>query len=136
MYSLGDDAVKEDYDAVKDAISGSEGLYALKPQRKGGGYKNYYGEQLAAKMKENLKENEDDGSLVLGEDLVKFILMQRLFPPKQQSVLLCSGIVEGNGESISELGCFRTFFDCESACTMNTLGSYSKPNLKMLMKEE
>jgi hypothetical protein len=116
LYSLGDDAVKEDYDAVKDAISGSEGLYVLKPQREGGGY-NYYGERLAAKMKENLKENEDDGSLVLGEDLAKFILMQRLFPPKQQAVLLRAGIVEGNGESISELGCFGTilrFFDCES----------------------
>jgi len=115
LYSLGDDAVEEDYLAIKDAISGSEGRYVLKPQREGGGY-NYYGEKLAAKIGANVKRN-DDGSLELGEDLAEFILMQRLFPPKQRAVLLRAGMVEGSGESISELGCFGTIlqsFDGET----------------------
>ncbi len=115
LYSLGDDAVEEDYRAISDAISGAEGRYVLKPQREGGGY-NYYGEQLAAKIKDNVKRNED-GSLELGEDLAEFILMQRLFPPKQRAVLLRAGMIEGSGESISELGCFGTIlqsFDGET----------------------
>ena len=106
LYSLGNDAMKEDYDAVKDAITGSEGKYVLKPQREGGGY-NFYGERLASKIKENVKEDEK-GALILGDDLAEFILMQRLFPPKQTAVLLRAGVVEGSGESISELGCFGT----------------------------
>lgn len=122
LYSLGDDAVEEDIDAVKDAISGSEGKYVLKPQREGGGY-NFYGNDLVDKIKDNLKEYEEsdsdgsNGKLVLGEDLAEFILMQRLFPPKQTAVLLRAGIVEGKGESISELGCFGTIlqsFDGET----------------------
>lgn len=105
LYSLGDDAVNEDIDAVKDVLlSGSAGKYVLKPQREGGGY-NYYGDRLTEKIQQNVKVN-DDGSVVLGEDLAEFILMQRLFPPKQTAVLLRAGIVEGSGESISELGCF------------------------------
>lgn len=103
LYSLGSDAVEEDLEAVKEAISGKDGQYVLKPQREGGGY-NYYGEQLAKKIKENVQES--DGKLVIGQDLAEFILMQRLFPPKQTAVLLRAGLVEGTGESISELGCF------------------------------
>ena len=122
LYSLGDDAVEEDLAAVKDAISGSEGKYVLKPQREGGGY-NFYGKDLVDKIKQNLKEYEEDGDdgssgkLVLGENLAEFILMQRLFPPKQTAVLLRAGMVEGKGESISELGCFGTIlqsFDGET----------------------
>jgi glutathione synthetase len=116
LFSLGDDAVNEDIDAVKDVlISGSAGNYVLKPQREGGGY-NYYGDRLTEKIQENVKVN-DDGSVILGEDLAEFILMQRLFPPKQTAVLLRAGIVEGRGESISELGCFGTIlqsFDGET----------------------
>jgi glutathione synthase len=81
LYSLGDDAVKEDFDAVTDAISGNDANYVLKPQREGGGY-NFYGSDLAAKINENIKK-QDDGSLLLGDDLAEYILMQRLFPPKQ-----------------------------------------------------
>lgn len=106
LFSLGDDVTKEDIDAVKDAISGSEGRYVLKPQREGGGY-NYYGETLGAKIKENIKM-DNDGNIILGENLAEFILMQRLFPPKQTAILLRAGLVEGKGESISELGCFGT----------------------------
>jgi len=106
LYSLGEDAVKEDLDAVLEAISGKEGHYVLKPQREGGGY-NYYGEKLAKKIKENISF-DDNNTLKLGEDLAEFILMERLFPPKQNAILLRGGIVEGTGESISELGCFGT----------------------------
>jgi glutathione synthase len=106
LYSLGEDAVDEDLEAVKAAISGNEGLYVLKPQREGGGY-NYYGEKLAKKLKENITV-KDDGSLTLGDDLAEFILMQRLFPPKQRAILLRGGLVEGTDDSISELGCFGT----------------------------
>jgi glutathione synthetase len=103
LYSLGDDVVKEDLEAIQEAISGKDGQYVLKPQREGGGY-NYYGEELAKKIKENVEES--DGTLKLGEALAEFILMQRLFPPKQNAVLLRAGLVEGSGESVSELGCF------------------------------
>ncbi|CAB9521167.1 Glutathione synthetase, chloroplastic [Seminavis robusta] len=104
LYSLGEDATTEDKAAVKDVLlSGAEGGYVLKPQREGGGY-NFYGEQLAAKLKENVKVTGDDVELapVLGE----FILMERLFPPMQRAILLRGGKVEGSGDTISELGCF------------------------------
>lgn len=122
LYSLGDDAVQEDLDAVKDAISGSDGKYVLKPQREGGGY-NYYGERLSAKLKENIDdesaEGGDSSSLKLGEDLAEFILMQRLFPPKQRAVLLRAGMVEGTGESISELGCFGAIVQTHDGNTLH-----------------
>lgn len=106
LYSLGEDATAEDLAAVKDALSGKEGQYVLKPQREGGGY-NFYGENLANKIRENI-EGEATDNLKLNEKLAEFILMERLFPPKQRAVLLRSGRVEGQGESISELGCFGT----------------------------
>jgi len=120
LFSLGEDAVQEDLDAIGHAISSEEGhgLYVLKPQREGGGY-NYYGADLAKKIKENVEEGPD-GSLKLGEDLAEFILMQRLFPPKQKAVLLRAGLVEGTGESISELGCFGTIVQsCDGQTTLH-----------------
>jgi glutathione synthase len=104
LYSLGDDATAEDLAAVKDALSGGHGRYVLKPQREGGGY-NFYGENLARKLQENVQESST-GTLVLDKKLGEFILMERLFPPQQKAVLLRSGRVEGSGDSISELGCF------------------------------
>merc|ERR1712157_97851 len=44
----------------------------------------------------------------LNAELGEFILMERLFPPQQQAILLRSGRVEGAGASVSELGCFGT----------------------------
>jgi len=38
--------------------------------------------------------------------LGEYILMERLFPPVQEAILLRSGKVEGSGDTISELGCF------------------------------
>ena len=104
LYSLGEDATEEDLEAVIDALGGGEGRYVLKPQREGGGY-NFYGDRLASKLRDNIEE-QSSKKLKLGEKLAEFILMERLFPPRQTAILLRSGRVEGTGESISELGCF------------------------------
>mmetsp|Transcript_13922 Transcript_13922/g.23674 ORF Transcript_13922/g.23674 Transcript_13922/m.23674 type:complete len:640 (+) Transcript_13922:45-1964(+) len=109
LYSLGADANEEDMEAVKDVLfNDAKGQYVLKPQREGGGY-NYYGENLANKLKENCTITvDDDGNndVTLSPDLSEFILMERLFPPQQRAILLRNGQVEGTGMSISELGCF------------------------------
>ena len=109
LYSLGEDANEEDMEAVKDVLlNDAQGQYVLKPQREGGGY-NYYGENLANKLKENCTISvDDDGNndVTLSPDLSEFILMERLFPPQQRAILLRNGQVEGTGMSISELGCF------------------------------
>ena len=109
LYSLGEDANEEDMEAVKDVLfNDAQGQYVLKPQREGGGY-NYYGENLANKLKENCTITvDDDGNndVTLSPDLSEFILMERLFPPQQRAILLRNGQVEGTGMSISELGCF------------------------------
>ncbi|KAL7497846.1 hypothetical protein ACHAWT_007728 [Skeletonema menzelii] len=110
LYSLGADANEEDMEAVKDVLfNDAQGQYVLKPQREGGGY-NYYGENLANKLKENCTITvDDDGNnndVTLSPDLSEFILMERLFPPQQRALLLRNGQVEGTGMSISELGCF------------------------------
>ena len=104
LYSLGADATEQDISAVKDVLfSGDEGSYVLKPQREGGGY-NYYGKNLADKLKENSSITGKD--VILDPTLSEFILMERLFPPQQRAILLRNGQVEGTGMTISELGCF------------------------------
>ena len=105
LYSCGDDATPEDLEAIRDVLDGGEAKYVLKPQREGGGY-NFYGEELAEKLRSNIERTGD--SLELSEDLAEFILMQRLFPPEQNAVLMRGGKVEGTGDSISELGSFGT----------------------------
>lgn len=106
LYSLGgDDMTPEDITAVKECLEGKQGQYVLKPQREGGGY-NFYGEELAEKLKSNIKQ--EGGNIQLAKVLAEFILMERLFPPEQRCVLLRNGKVEGSGESVSELGCFGT----------------------------
>merc|ERR1712003_392395 len=83
--------------------------YVLKPQREGGGY-NYYGDSLQDKLKQHVVLDDDTNKKVkeLNAELGEFILMERLFPPQQQAILLRSGRVEGAGASVSELGCFGT----------------------------
>jgi glutathione synthetase len=110
LYSLGDDVTVEDLTAIQDAMSGGHGNYVLKPQREGGGY-NFYGLELAKKLKDNIQiinDDDDDGKqqLVLDKKLGEYILMERLFPPQQKVVLMRAGRVEGSGDSVSELGCF------------------------------
>lgn len=105
LYSCGDDATPEDLEAIRDVLDGGHAKYVLKPQREGGGY-NFYGEEIVEKLRSNIERTGD--SLKLSEDLAEFILMQRLFPPQQNAVLMRGGKVEGTGDSISELGSFGT----------------------------
>ena len=114
LFSLGGDAGKRDLEAVEEVLfeDGGEERYVLKPQREGGGY-NYYGTDLAAKLRENctVTTADDEGggrSIQLDPALAEYILMERLFPPRQRAVLLRGGRVEGAGPTISELGCFGT----------------------------
>jgi len=105
LYSMGDDATAEDLQAAGDVLDGGHAKYVLKPQREGGGY-NFYGEDLAKKLKENVSRDGD--ALTLSDELAEYILMQRLFPPQQTAILMRGGKVEGKGDSISELGAFGT----------------------------
>eukprot|EP00566_Odontella_aurita_P007746 CAMPEP_0113570596 /NCGR_PEP_ID=MMETSP0015_2-20120614/25067_1 /TAXON_ID=2838 /ORGANISM="Odontella" /LENGTH=684 /DNA_ID=CAMNT_0000473415 /DNA_START=309 /DNA_END=2363 /DNA_ORIENTATION=+ /assembly_acc=CAM_ASM_000160 len=133
LYSLGSDAAASDLDAVRDALGGGDGRYVLKPQREGGGY-NYYGKDLAEKIRSNVNidDDTDDSSssssssvIALGKNLAEFILMERLFPPRQTAVLLRGGKVEGAGDSISELGCFGTIVaDKEGRTVCNEYGGW------------
>jgi glutathione synthetase len=111
LYSLGADANDEDMKAVKEVLlHDGEGRYVLKPQREGGGY-NFYGKQLADKLRSNCTittDHDDVPTIQLGPALSEFILMERLFPPQQRAILLRNGRVEGCGMTISELGCFGT----------------------------
>jgi glutathione synthase len=111
LYSLGEDATEEDLAAVQNVLfHAQQGQYVLKPQREGGGY-NFYGDKMAAKLKENtivVDGGEEKNSIQLGKVLAEYILMQRLFPPQQRVVLMRNGNVEGSGDAVSELGCFGT----------------------------
>jgi len=112
LYSLGDDVNEEDLRAVKEVLfqEGGEGRYVLKPQREGGGY-NFYGKELADKLKENCTitaVDDKESDVQLSPALSEFILMERLFPPQQRAILTRNGQVEGTGMTISELGCFGT----------------------------
>ena len=111
LYSLGADANDEDMKAVKEVLlQDGEGRYVLKPQREGGGY-NFYGKQLADKLRSNCTittDHDDVPTIQLSPALSEFILMERLFPPQQRAILLRNGRVEGSGMTISELGCFGT----------------------------
>jgi len=104
LYSMGEDATDTDLAAAAAVLEGQQSNYVLKPQREGGGY-NFYGDNLAEKIRENSSVNPD-GTLKLGENLAEYILMQRLFPPQQKAILLRGGRIEGTGDTISELGCY------------------------------
>jgi glutathione synthase len=106
LYSLGDDATSVDLEAVQQVLNGQQDRFVLKPQREGGGF-NFYGDRLLQKILENVASSPS-GELTLGKKLGEYILMERLFPPQQRAILLRSGLVEGSGDSISELGCFGT----------------------------
>ena len=115
LFSLGADATEQDMEAVKEVLfDGGEGRYVLKPQREGGGY-NYYGKNLADKLKENCTIVEESKEVRLDAALSEFILMERLFPPQQSAILLRNGKVEGTGMTISELGCFGTIIATEDS---------------------
>uniref|UniRef100_A0A061S7Y8 Glutathione synthetase n=1 Tax=Tetraselmis sp. GSL018 TaxID=582737 RepID=A0A061S7Y8_9CHLO len=78
---------------VEDAIR-RPSAYVLKPQREGGG-NNLYDEDLATKLK-------------TWKGLSAYILMQRILPPVNRSVLIRNGSwVENN--TLQELGVYGTF---------------------------
>ena len=86
LFSLGEDANRgDDLEAVRRILDEQQqGNYVLKPQREGGGY-NFYGDQLLEKMQQNVTRTET-GTLVLDKSLGEYILMERLFPPRQEAI--------------------------------------------------
>jgi glutathione synthase len=153
LYSTSqEDMVEADYQAVHDVIVNKNShLYVLKPQREGGGY-NFYGEKLAEKLTQNVQiMNEKDDSrdkknkMILNDALGEYILMQRLFPPEQNAILLRSGRVEGIGKCISELGIFGTILcgpstsssssSSSSDVTTTPTSSYSNQDVTILHNE-
>lgn len=122
LYSMGDDATAEDKEAARKVLDGGHANYVLKPQREGGGY-NFYGEELAKKLEENVSRDGD--TVELSDKLGEYILMQRLFPPEQKAVLVRGGNVEGTGDSISELGAFATsVVDAEGTVVHNKYSGF------------
>ena len=79
--------------AVADAIT-NPGGYVLKPQREGGG-NNIYGDALKAKLQ-------------AGGELGDLILMQRILPPVNQSIMVRLGKATV-AETLSELGIYSTY---------------------------
>jgi len=105
LFSLDEEnSDEEDRNAVLDALNNST-KYVLKPQREGGGY-NFYNEEMGNMLRENVVVQ--DGRVVLGDKLKEYILMERLFPPTQEAILLRDGKIEGIEDSISEFGCYST----------------------------
>jgi glutathione synthetase len=80
-------------EAVRAAIDRPEG-FVLKPQREGGG-NNLYGAELSTRL---LSHN----------GLSAFILMQKILPPPQKSVLVRNGQYQ-EADTVSELGIYGTF---------------------------
>lgn len=80
-------------EAVRAAIDKPEG-YVLKPQREGGG-NNLYGAQLSSRLMDP-------------NGLSAFILMQKILPPPQKSVLVRNGQYQ-EADTVSELGIYGTF---------------------------
>ncbi|KAG2487617.1 hypothetical protein HYH03_013756 [Edaphochlamys debaryana] len=80
--------------AVRQALEHPE-AFVLKPQREGGG-NNLYDEELRQRLREG------------GEGLSAFILMQRILPPTNQSVLVRNGQWQ-QSDTLSELGIYGTF---------------------------
>jgi glutathione synthase len=78
---------------VADAIA-NPGSYVLKPQREGGG-NNLYGDALKEKLQ-------------AGGELGDLILMQRILPPVNQSIMVRLGKATV-AETLSELGIYSTY---------------------------
>uniref|UniRef100_A0A7S1RY77 Glutathione synthetase n=1 Tax=Alexandrium catenella TaxID=2925 RepID=A0A7S1RY77_ALECA len=86
----------EDDASIIEEARGDPHAYVLKPQREGGG-NNFYGQDLAAKLKE-----------LSSEERAAYILMQRILPRRQTSVMTRGGqaIVE---PGLSEFGFYSVF---------------------------
>ena len=81
-------------EAVRLAIDHPDG-FVLKPQREGGG-NNLYGAELSSRL------------LSPQGGLSAFILMQKILPPPQKSVLVRNGQHQ-DADTVSELGIYGTF---------------------------
>lgn len=117
LYSLDDDD-DEDlstrdkvlWEILTPGFDGSQ-RHVLKPQREGGGH-NYFNQELVHLLRPYVHwDTHEDATMDssqarLGKELSEYILMERLFPPRQHAVLVRSGTVENVGETVSELGCF------------------------------
>jgi glutathione synthase len=92
----GDSGGGDDTEAsvVADAIARPE-AYVLKPQREGGG-NNLYGDALKARLARG------------GPGLGAYILMQRILPPPQRSVLVRRGAF-AEEDALSELGIYGVY---------------------------
>ena len=121
QYSLGDMETKEAAkEAVEAAMKDGSG-WVLKPQREGGG-NNYYGENLSAFLKNRQSDPILNGKeficlkveicLLIFRDIIMccvgYVLMQRIFPDVQQTILCRLGQAV-QSESISELGIYGTY---------------------------
>ncbi|PSC71148.1 glutathione synthetase [Micractinium conductrix] len=82
---------------IEDAIQHPD-RYVLKPQREGGG-NNFYGEEMAARLQE---------ARAAGGGLGAYILMQRILPPAQRSVMVRAGKAV-TADTLSELGVYSTY---------------------------
>ena len=94
LWALDDPSAPETAAVIADAVANPD-RYVLKPQREGGG-NNLYGEALAARLKEG------------GPGLGAFVLMQRILPPPQRSVLVRRG-AWAEEETLSELGVYGVY---------------------------
>jgi len=83
-----------DKNAIAEALNNPSD-YVLKPQREGGG-NNFFGSEMVEKIEQSS-----------GKELSSYILMKKLLPPKQNSILLFSGKSK-YGATLSEWG----FYGC------------------------
>ena len=98
--SGGDPSASE---AVRAAIDNPEG-FVLKPQREGGG-NNLYGAELTS-------------ALLGAKGLSAYILMQKILPPPQRSILVRNGKWQ-EAETVSELGIYGTFLKQGESILLN-----------------
>ena len=93
LWSLGSDANE---DAVKAAKANPES-YVVKPQREGGG-NNIYGANVRTALE-----------TMTSDQLAAHILMERIFPPKDNAVLVRAGHEPRVCAAVSELGVYSVF---------------------------
>jgi glutathione synthase len=114
LYALDD---KDASHAVSLALA-DPGGFVLKPQREGGG-NNLYGEEMVAVLRTH------DPSAPRGKrgDLSAYILMQRIFPPTNQTLCLRQGEMVAL-ETLSELGIYGGYVRVGEAVTRNAHGGH------------
>lgn len=93
LWSLDDPSDPTTQEIMQQALDEPH-TFVLKPQREGGG-NNLYGQELQAALR-------------AGSGLSAYILMQRILPPPQRSLLVRQG-VWSDEETVSELGIYGTY---------------------------